>query len=256
MTIAAVVALLALDFVITRRPHEVTMREALAWSAFYIAIPVGFGVWIWTTHGHQTGLEYYTGYLVEKSLSVDNLFIFLLLLTAFAVPKELQQRVLLIGVAGALILRGIFIALDGPRLQTRLPDGRRALTPMALVIIAILGTDIVFAIDSVPAVFGITEDAYLVFATNAFALLGLRALYFVLAGALASLAHLGHGLALILAFIGVKLVLHWAHGVWTWVPEVPTLLSLGVIVAILATVTGTSLVAARKARYAALPGGR
>ncbi len=315
VTIAAVVALLALDFVITRRPHEVTMREALAWSAFYIAIPVGFGVWIWTTHGNQTGLEYYTGYLVEKSLSVDNLFIFLLLLTAFAVPKELQQRVLLIGVAGALILRGIFIALgaqliasfswafllfgavllatavkvgrdalahtdhtvdigslrsvrlirrfwpvsdtyDGPRLRTRLPDGRRALTPMALVIVAILGTDIVFAIDSVPAVFGITEDAYLVFATNAFALLGLRALYFVLAGALASLAHLGHGLALILAFIGVKLVLHWAHGVWTWVPEVPTLLSLGVIVAILATVTGTSLVAARKARYAALPGGR
>ena len=92
VTIAAVVALLALDFVITRRPHEVTMREALAWSAFYIAIPVGFGVWIWTTHGNQTGLEYYTGYLVEKSLSVDNLFIFLLLLTAFAVPKELQQR--------------------------------------------------------------------------------------------------------------------------------------------------------------------
>ncbi|OPZ52192.1 MAG: Inner membrane protein alx [bacterium ADurb.BinA028] len=316
VTIGAVVALLGIDFLLTRRPHEVGMREALAWSAFYIAIPVGFGVWLWNTHGSQTGLEYYTGYLVEKSLSVDNLFIFLLLLTAFAVPKELQQRALLIGVAGALVLRGIFIALgtqliasfswafllfgaillatavkvgrdalnhtdhavdvgslrsvrfvrrfwpvtetyDGPRLRTRLADGRKALTPMALVTIAILATDIVFAIDSVPAVFGITEDAYLVFATNAFALLGLRALYFVLAGALASLAHLSHGLALILAFIGAKLVLHWAHGVWAWVPEIPTWLSLAVIVGILATVTVTSLLAARSARskagYAALP---
>lgn len=310
VTIAAILALLALDFVITRRPHEVSMREALGWSAFYVAIPVGFGVWIWTTHGSQTGLEFATGYLVEKSLSVDNLFIFLLLLTAFAVPKELQQRVLLIGVAGALVLRGTFIALgaqliasfswafllfgavllatavkvgrdalahtdhavdvgslrtvrlirrfapvsdayDGPRLRTTLADGRRALTPMALVIAAILATDIVFAIDSVPAVFGITEDAYLVFATNAYALLGLRALYFVLAGALASLAHLGHGLALILGFIGVKLVLHWAHGIWTWVPEIPTLVSLGVIVAILGTVTTTSLITARRTRYAA-----
>ena len=122
---------------------------------------------------------------------------------------------------------------------------------MALVVTAILATDIVFAIDSVPAVFGITEDPYLVFATNAFALLGLRALYFVIAAALASLAHLGHGLALILAFIGVKLVLHWAHGVWAWVPEVPTPVSLAVVVGILATVTVTSLVTARRSRYAA-----
>ena len=111
VTIAAVVGLLALDFVITRRPHEVTMREALAWSAFYIAIPVGFGVWIWTTHGHQTGLEYYTGYLVEKSLSVDHLFIFILILSSFAVPRVLQQRALLFGIIGALVMRGIFIAL-------------------------------------------------------------------------------------------------------------------------------------------------
>lgn len=310
LTIGAVAALLAVDFLVTRRPHEVGMREALGWSAFYIAIPLGFGVWVWNAHGSQTGLEYYTGYLVEKSLSVDNLFIFLLLLTAFAVPKQVQQRVLLIGVAGALVLRGIFIALgaqliasfswafllfgavllvtavkvgrdalahtdhavdvgslrsvrlirrfwpvtdtfDGPRMRTRLADGRWALTPMALVVTAILATDIVFAIDSVPAVFGITEDPYLVFATNAFALLGLRALYFVIAAALASLAHLGHGLALILAFIGVKLILHWAHGVWAWVPEVPTLVSLAVVVGILATVTLTSLVTARRSRYAA-----
>ena len=310
LTIGAVIVLVIVDFLITRRPHEVSMKEALGWSAFYIAIPVAFGVWIWQTYGGQTGLEYYTGYLVEKSLSVDNLFVFLLLLTAFAVPRELQQRVLLIGIIGALILRGIFIALgaqlistfswafllfgavllvtavkvlrdamahedkaidigsirsvrfirrfmpvtdtyEGTRL-TVVQAGRRALTPLALVIVAILATDIVFAVDSVPAVYGITGDPYLVFATNAFALLGLRALYFVLAGALASLAHLGHGLALILAFIGVKLVLHWAHDVWPGVPTVPTLASLGVIVGILATVTVTSLLTARRQRQRGL----
>ena len=124
--------------------------------------------------------------------------------------------------------------------------GRRALTPLALVVIAILGTDVVFAVDSVPAVYGITGDPYLVFVTNAFALLGLRALYFVLEGALAKLRHLGFGLAFILAFIGVKLGLHWAHGVWSWVPSVPTLASLVVIVVALAVVTATSLIAERR----------
>ena len=304
VTIAAVALLFVVDFVITRRPHEVSMKEALGWSAFYVAIPLAFGVWIWQRHGGDRGLEYYTGYLVEKSLSVDNLFVFLLLLTAFAVPRELQQRVLLIGVAGALLLRGVFIALGAQliasfsaafllfgvvllvtavkvlrdalspddhavdigsirsvRLLRRLMPvtetyagtrltvqqaGRRALTPLALVIVAILGTDVVFAIDSVPAVYGITGDAYLVFATNAFALLGLRALYFVVEGALGSLRHLGHGLAAILAFIGVKLVLHWAHGTWAGVPEVPTLASLGVIVGILALATTTSILANRR----------
>ena len=303
LTIGLVAALLAVDFAITRKPHEVLMREALGWSAFYVAIPVAFGVWIWHTHGSQRGLEYYTGYLVEKSLSVDNLFVFLILLTAFAVPRQLQQRVLLFGVVGALVLRGLFIALgaqliaafswafllfgailaatavkvlrdaashqqevidvnglrsvkllrrlwpvtedyEGARL-TVMRDGRRWLTPMALVIAAILGTDVVFAIDSVPAVYGITGDPYLVFATNAFALLGLRALYFVIEGALASLAHLGFGLGAILAFIGVKLVLHWAHTVWVWVPEIPTLVSLAVILGILTTVILTSLAAKR-----------
>ena len=305
-TTAGVLALFVVDFLITRRPHDPSMREAVGWSAFYLAIPIAFGGWLWTRYGSQQGLEYYTGYLVEKSLSVDNLFVFIILLSAFAVPRELRQRVLLIGVAGALLLRGIFIALgaqliasfawtfllfgaillvtavkvgrdalshgdhgidvgslrsvrllrrlypvtdtyEGTRMTVR-RDGRRALTPLALVAMAILGTDIVFAIDSVPAVYGITGDPYLVFATNAFALLGLRALYFVLENALASLVHLGHGLALILAFIGVKLVLHWAHGVWPAVPEIPTLLSLGVIVGVLATVTGTSLASRRRSR--------
>ncbi|WP_299444465.1 TerC family protein [uncultured Phycicoccus sp.] len=304
ITIGAVLLLFAVDFVITRKPHEVSMKEAVGWSSFYIALPLTFGLYIWSEYGGDRGVEYYTGYLVEKSLSVDNLFVFMLLLTAFAVPKELRQRVLLIGVAGALILRGIFIAAGaqlidmfswtfllfgaillvtavkvlrdalsdgdqhvdigalrtvrllrrfrpvtddyrGPQM-TVVENGRRALTPLALVTVAILGTDVVFAVDSVPAVFGITGDAYLVFVTNAFALLGLRALYFVLEGLLGALAHLGHGLAAILAFIGVKLVLHWAHGIWEAVPVVPTLASLAVIVGILGVVTATSLVAKRR----------
>ncbi|WP_392544134.1 TerC/Alx family metal homeostasis membrane protein [Oryzobacter telluris] len=307
-TIAVVLGLFALDFVLTRKPHAVSMKEAVAWSSFYVGLPLAFGVFVWTQYGGDRGLEYYTGYLVEKSLSVDNLFVFMLLLAAFAVPDELKQRVLLIGVAGALVLRGIFIALGAQMISTfswtfllfgvvllltavkvgkdalsgndhavdigeirtvkvlrrffavseeyagtRMTvaqAGRRALTPLALVTVAILGTDIVFAVDSVPAVYGITGDPYLVFATNAFALLGLRALYFVLEGALGSLVHLGHGLAAILAFIGVKLVLHWAHDIWTWVPEVPTLASLGVIVGILVLVTCTSLVAQRRAERA------
>ena len=304
-TIAGVIALFLIDFALTRRPHTVTMREAVGWSIFYIALPTAFGVWLWTQFGGDTGLKYYTGYIVEKSLSVDNLFVFLLLLTAFAVPERLQQRVLLIGIAGALIMRGIFIALGaqlianlswafllfgaillatavkvlrdagdheekainvndlrivrfvrrfypvteeyaGSRLSLK-QGGRRVLTPMALVIVAILATDLVFAIDSVPAVYGITADPYLVFVTNAFALLGLRALYFVVAGALTALVHLGYGLAAILTLIGVKLVLHWAHGIWAWVPEIPTLWSLALIVGILALVTVTSLISRRRA---------
>ncbi|MER6593001.1 TerC/Alx family metal homeostasis membrane protein [Micromonospora purpureochromogenes] len=303
VTIVGVLVLLALDFLVTRRPHEVSMREALGWSAFYIALPLAFGAWIWSRFGSQQGVEYLTGYLVEKSLSVDNLFVFMLLLAAFAVPAALAQRVLLYGIAGALVLRAVFIALGAAALQTldfafllfglilivtavkllrdalsgheqevdinkmrsvRLlrkvmpvvddyhgtrmtirQQGRQALTPFALVVVAVLATDIVFAVDSVPAVYGITEDPYLVFATNAFALLGLRALYFVLHAALSRLVHLSYGLAIILAFIGVKLGLHWAHGIWSGVPEIPTLASLGVIIGVLIVVTVTSLRATR-----------
>ncbi len=227
----------------------------------------------------------------------------MLLLAAFAVPSVLAQRVLLYGIAGALVLRGVFIALGAAALKTldfafllfaliliatavkllrdalsgheqevdinkmrsvRLlrkvmpvvddyhgtrmtitQNGRRALTPFALVVVAVLATDIVFAVDSVPAVYGITEDPYLVFATNAFALLGLRALYFVLHAALSRLVHLSYGLAVILAFIGLKLGLHWAHGIWEGVPEIPTLASLGVIIGVLVIVTITSLRATR-----------
>ena len=299
VTLVAVVVLVAADFLLTRRPHEVSLKEAAGWSAFYVALPVAFGVWIWARYGSGRGTEFFAGYLVEKSLSVDNLFVFMLLLAAFAVPAALQQRVLLYGIVGALVLRGILIAVGaaaldafsftflvfglillatavkvfrdartghgaevdvstlrsvrllrrffpvtegyhGSRLTVR-QQGRRALTPLAVVVVAVFGTDVVFAVDSVPAVYGITDEPYLVFATNAFALLGLRALYFLLAGALSRLVHLGYGLAAILAFIGVKLVLHWAHEVWPATPEVPTAASLLVIVGILALVTFTSL---------------
>ena len=314
ITLVVVLAVIALDFVITRKPHEVAMREAVKWSVIYVALPLAFGVWVVAAHGGQLGLEYYTGYLVEKSLSVDNLFVFMLLLAAFAVPRELQQRVLLIGVAGALVLRGVFIALGAEMLQrfdwtfllfgailvatsikvlrdalggaeqevnpsdlrsvrlirkfwpvtdtyrgTRLTvreNGRRALTPLLLVVVAVMTTDIVFAVDSVPAVYGITGDPYLVFVTNAFALMGLRALYFVLAGALSRLVHLGYGLAAILAFIGAKLTLHWAHGIWPATPEVPTLASLAVIVVVLAVVTATSLWVTRRGAHTAVSDSR
>jgi TerC family integral membrane protein len=302
ITIAAVVVLLTVDFVATRKPHEVSMREAAAWSAFYVALPLAFGGYVWFRYGSDRGVEYYTGYLVEKTLSVDNLFVFMLLLTAFAVPAALQQRVLLYGIVGALVLRAVFIAAGaaalsafswvflvfglvlvltglkllrdarsghdhevdpsrlrvvraarrlfpvtddyrGTRMLTRL-DGRRALTPLALVVLGVLAADVVFAVDSVPAVYGITEDPYLVFVTNAFALLGLRALYFVVGGALSRLVHLSYGLAAILVFIGVKLGLHWAHEEWAAVPEIPTVGSLVVIIAVLALVTTTSVLAA------------
>ncbi|MDI2028268.1 TerC/Alx family metal homeostasis membrane protein [Saccharopolyspora sp. TS4A08] len=306
ISLAVLLALLALDFAITRKPHEVGMREALGWSVFYIALPLLFALLLWGWYGGGPALDFFTGYVVEKSLSVDNLFVFMLLLAGFSVPSELQQRVLLYGIVGALVLRGIFIALGAALLQAgtwaflvfglilfvtavkilrealsgaafdrdvsemrsvrllrRLMPvtddyrgaklvvseaGRRALTPLAVVVVAVFATDVVFAVDSVPAVYGITADPYLVFTTNAFALLGLRALYFVLHTALAKLVHLNHGLAIILGFIGVKLVLHWAHGIWPQVPEIPTPISLAVIVLVLAAVTLTSLRARRSAQ--------
>ena len=303
LPIGFVIALVVGDFLLTRRPHEVSTREAAWWSAFYVGIPLAFGAFIWVRFGRERGTEYLAGYVVEKSLSVDNLFVFMLLLSAFAVPAVLQQRVLLFGIVGALLLRGVFIALGAAALESFsatflifgiillvtavkvlrdaasdeqhevdtskmrsvrllkrffpvtdgyhgsrmsvMEQGRRAITPLAVVTVAVLGTDVVFAVDSVPAVYGITGDPYLVFATNAFALLGLRALYFLLAGALSRLVHLGYGLAAILAVIGIKLVLHWAHGIRPGTPEIPTLLSLALIVGILALVTITSLLSTR-----------
>ncbi len=305
MSIALLVGLLLLDFVLTRKPHAVSLPEAVGWSVFYLALPMVFGVFLWGRFGGDAALEFYTGFVVEKSLSVDNLFVFILLLAAFAVPAELAQRVLLFGIVGALVLRGVLIALGAALLEagtwaflvfgavlfltaarilreefagaarerdvsrmrsvrllrllmpvtdryrgTRLwvrADGQFALTPLTVVVFAVFATDVVIAVYSVPAVYGVTDDPYLVFATNAFALLGLRALYFVLQSALSKLVHLNYGLALILGLIGVKLLLHWVHGFWPAVPEIPTLMSLAVIALILTVVTVTSAVACRRA---------
>jgi tellurite resistance protein TerC len=294
-TVAGIVVLVTIDLWQARRPHEVGFREAATWSIVYVAAAVAFGVGLLLTAGTGPGIQFFTGYVVEKSLSIDNLFVFAVILGQFAVPARHQARVLMIGVLGALVLRAVFIVLgaaavqrytitflffgafliytgvklirshgappdmqrsravrlvrrvvpvsDEPaegRLLTR-AGGRLMATPLFLVVAAILTVDIVFALDSIPAIFGITDSAYLVFTANAFALLGLRALYFLLTGLLDRLVHLHYGLAILLGFIGTKLVLHFLHGVWSAVPEIPLPLSLAVIVGVLATTTVTSL---------------
>lgn len=288
VTVLAVLVLIALDFmVVSSKPHEVGMKEAAGWSVFYIAIAIAWGAGIWAIYGAQYGTEYYTGWLVEKALSVDNLFVFVIILGKFAVPPKYWQKILLFGIMFALIARTIFILLGAAMLEyfsftflifglllvwtavqlarhrdedpdvedskivefvqrklpftnewnngkmTMMENGRRLFTPMLLVMVAIGSTDVLFALDSIPAVYGITSEPYIVFAANAFALLGLRALFFLLNGLLDKMVYLSLGLAIILGFIGVKLILHWAHGVWSWVPEVDTLVSLAVIVVVL-----------------------
>lgn len=296
ITIGAILVLVAIDlFTVSSKPHDVMFKEAAAWSIFYIGIAVGFGVWVWNYSGSVFGTEYFAAYLVEKSLSVDNLFVFVIILAQFAVPSIYHQRILLIGVILALVLRGIFIAVGaaalaafsftfvifgailiwtgvglfkhwnedpdpnenflvrrlrksiamvdeyhGTRLFVRL-NGKRFATPMFLVMVAIASTDLLFALDSIPATFGVTSEAYLVFAANAFALLGLRALYFLLKGFLEKLIYLSLGLSLILMFIGVKLILAYLHEVFAEIPKIPTVGSLGVIAGILIVATAASL---------------
>jgi tellurite resistance protein TerC len=300
-TVGAIVALFAIDlFVAGGRAHVVRFREALGWSLFYVAVALAFGVIFGVLAGWPFGAEYFAGYMVEKSLSVDNLFMFVILMATFAVPAEHQQRVLTFGILAALLLRAIFIALGaallslfsfmfllfgllliftaiqlfrhryqdpsiednalvtaarrvlpfteryhGGRLVTRV-EGRRVLTPLFLVLLAIGSTDVMFALDSIPAVFGVTEEAFIVFAANAFALLGLRALYFLVSGLLDRLVYLSTGLSLILAFIGVKLALHYLHDVNDVFPEISIGLSLAVIVAVLAVTTMASVIKVRR----------
>jgi tellurite resistance protein TerC len=297
-TIGLVVVLLVIDLVLSGiRPHRVGFREATAWSVFYVAVAVAFGVWFGMTYGGDAGTQFFAGYIVEKSLSVDNLFVFVIIMTTFAVPEEHQHKVLTFGIVLALIMRAIFIALgatllslfsfmflvfgllliytavqlfrhrnedpdvednavvrgarrvlpitteyvDG-RITTKV-DGRRVLTPLFVVLIAIGSIDLLFALDSIPAVFGVTAEPYIVFVANAFALLGLRALFFLVKGLLDRLVYLSTGLSIILAFIGVKLILHWAHeDVSQAVPEISTPVSLVVIVAVLVVVTVASLI--------------
>ncbi|MFC7344803.1 TerC/Alx family metal homeostasis membrane protein [Saccharopolyspora griseoalba] len=301
VTVALVVLLLAVDLVLAAiRPHRVGFGEATAWSVFYIAVAVLFGVWFAMSYGGDLGTEYFTGYIVEKSLSVDNLFVFVIIMSTFAVPEEHQHKVLTFGIVLALIMRVIFILIgaallslfsfvfllfgllliytavqlfrhrdEDPDVEDNLlvkgarrvlpisddyiggklfarEQGRRVATPLFVVLVAIGGIDLLFALDSIPAVFGVTSEPFIVFAANAFALLGLRALFFLVKGLLDRLVYLSSGLALILAFIGVKLVLHWLHvDIDPRVPEIPTMLSLAVIVGVLVIVTVASLIKTR-----------
>jgi tellurite resistance protein TerC len=275
-TLVAIGCLIAFDLWQSRRnPHVVGLREAAGWSLFYVAVAVLFGVVFGLIAGWSAGAQYFAGYVVERSLSIDNLFVFVIIMSTFAVPAEQQARLLMIGIVGALALRTVFIALGAALLDafsfTYLLFGivltvtavqlfrhrdadpsiednvvvaaarRRGLTPMLLALLAIATTDIVFALDSIPAVFGITRHAYIVFAANAFALLGLRALYFLVSGLLDRLVYLSSGLAVVLGFIGVKLVLEFFHLHDHRVPEISTGLSLGVIAIVLAITTLASL---------------
>lgn len=301
ITIGVILGLLAIDLLQAwLRPHKVGFKEATAWSLFYIGVAIAFGVVFGLTQGWTFGTEYFAGYIVEKSLSVDNLFVFVIIMTTFAVPEKHQNKVLVFGILLALIMRAIFILLgatllnlfsfmflvfgllliytavqlyrhrdeepdiednavvkgarklfpvsdeyDGGKLFTKI-NGKRLATPLFLVLVAIGGIDLLFALDSIPAVFGVTEEPYIVFAANAFALLGLRALFFLVKGLLDRLVYLSAGLAIILGFIGVKLILHWAHeDISTSVPEISTPISLGVIIVVLAVVTVASLIKTR-----------
>ncbi len=300
LTIGLILALLALDLgLAAARPHVVKFREAVISSVLYIAVALAFGLVFMAQVGRELGAQYFAGYIVEKSLSIDNLFVFVIIMSTFAVPAIYQQKILIFGILLALIFRAIFIVLGaallklfafmflifglilvvtavqlfrhrnvdsdvqdnplvrlarraltvtpdyvGGRMFTRI-DGRRAVTPLFIVLLAIGSTDLLFALDSIPAIFGITDEAYIVFAANAFALLGLRPLYFLVQGLLDKLVYLSTGLALILAFIGVKLVLHWGHGINDRVPEISTNLSLTLIAITLTVTTIASLAKVR-----------
>lgn len=315
ITIAGIVGMLVFDFVgHVRTPHAPSLREAATWSAVYVGIAVVFGLAVFAFAGPQYGGEYFAGYITEKSLSVDNLFVFVLIMASFGVPRVLQQKVLLFGITFALVLRTVFILVGAAaienfswvfylfgailiytawvqarsgghnadedysenavlrltrrllpttdeyhsdRMTVRL-QGKRYITPLAIALIAIGSADIIFAVDSIPAIFGLTQETYLVFAANAFSLLGLRQLFFLIDGLLDRLVYLAYGLAAILAFIGAKLVIHALHTNElpfvnggehvTAVPEIPTWLSLAVILVTLVVTTVASLRHDRKVR--------
>ncbi|MGY1770984.1 TerC family protein [Blastococcus sp. SYSU D00813] len=286
-----IVVMLAVDLFAHRRAHVIAVREAALWSAAWVAIGVGFGAWVWWAHGAESGQQYFAGYLIEKSLAVDNVFVWAIVFTFFAVPREYQHRVLFLGVLGALVLRGLFIAggsaliagfgavlylfaafllwtgwrmlrrrdehIDPRRSRTLrlfrryvpMTDayhgqrflvrraGRVLATPLLAVLVLVEVTDVVFAVDSIPAIFAVTDEPFLVFTANAFALLGLRAMYFLLADLIHRFVYLKVGLALVLMWVGVKMLLKID------VYYVPTTVSLAVI----ATILGVSVVASLRA---------
>jgi tellurite resistance protein TerC len=297
LTVGAILLLVVVDLLtVSAKPHEVKFKEAASWSIFYIGLAIAFGIWVWNQYGSQMGTEFFAAYLVEKSLSVDNLFVFVIILAQFAVPGIYHQRILLFGVILALVLRTIFIAVGAAALAafaftfvifgailiwtgvglfkhwdedpspadnklvkvmrkriamvdefhgTKLfirQNGKRYATPMFMVMVAIASTDLLFALDSIPATFGVTSETFLVFSANAFALLGLRALYFLVKGLLDRLVYLSLGLSIILMFIGVKLIMTYLHEEFTSIPKIPTSVSLAVIGTILVIATVASLV--------------
>ena len=315
-TLVVLTAILLIDLVIIgRRPHEPSFRESALWVTFYVALAVIFGAGLSLATDLTVAGEFFTGWLTEYSLSVDNLFVFVIIMSRFGVPRQYQQKVLLIGITLALVMRGAFIAagaalisrfswvfyifggfliytainffrqgepeegefkenvlirwsrralpvsrdFSGTRITVRV-DGRRLFTPMLIVLIAIGTTDLVFALDSIPAIFGITQEAYLVFTANVFALMGLRQLYFMLGGLLDRLVYLNVGLAVVLGFIGVKLVLEaladnhlpFLNGGEPigWAPHIPIWLSLAVIIGTLGVATVASLIKASRERRA------
>ena len=306
---------------IIKRPHIPSAKESTLWVVFYVVLALIFAALMWFFAGGEYAGQFVAGWLTEYSLSIDNLFVFVLIMSQFSVPRQLQQRVLMVGIIIALILRGIFILLgaaiieqfiwvffifgafliwtawkqafpgadheddikkesfvvrllrrtidisddyDGSKLRT-VVNGKRIWTPMIIVFAAIGVTDLLFALDSIPAIFGITQNAFIVFTANIFALMGLRQLYFLLGGLLDRLRYLHYGIAFILAFIGVKLIFHAMHENELpfinggqhieWVPDISTWMSLGVIVASMVVATVASLVAsARDDRKAAAAG--
>ena len=303
LTILGLSLLIGADFFIGRKPHDVSIKEAGTWTVVWIALAGLFGLGLWFFGNGQASQEFFAGFITEKSLSVDNLFVFVLIMAKFAVPTQYQQRVLLVGVLIALVLRAIFIAAGAAILAsfawvfylfgafliwtawkliqearageedeefeenkllkaaerrfgvadryhgTKLwiqENGKRVMTPMLVVMLAIGTTDVLFALDSIPAIFGLTQDPYIVFTANAFALMGLRQLYFLIGGLLKKLVHLSYGLSVILGFIGVKLVLHALHENGVHVPEISIPVSLGVICGVLVITTITSLMATKK----------
>ncbi|MEU8402816.1 TerC family protein [Nonomuraea sp. NPDC048892] len=302
--IGALLLVIAVDLWIVDRgeAREFSMRQAGYWVTFYVALAAAFAVLLWNTSGADRAGEFVAGYITEYSLSVDNLFIFFIIMSRFAVPKMYQHKVLLVGILLALVMRGAFIALGaaalerfswlfyvfgaflvytavnlvrqhlkgeeeefnenvllrwvrrafpttegyvGSKVTVRI-DGRRMVTPMLIVMVAIGSTDLLFALDSIPAIFGLTKDPFIVFTANAFALMGLRQLYFLLGGLLQRLVYISYGLAFILGFIGVKLVLEALHSSHvSWAPEIPIWVSLSVIGATMVITTVASLIKAR-----------
>ncbi len=307
LTIGVTTVVLLFDVVVIgRRPHEPSNKEVGIALGVFVGMAVAFGIGVWAFSGHQYGTEFFAGWLTEYSLSVDNLFIFLIIMNKFGVPKPLQQSALLVGIVLALIMRGIFIAVGaaainnfswifylfglflvwtawklakegaededefeenrliklierkfpatsewhGTKLMS-MENGKRVITPMFIVIVALGTTDLLFALDSIPAIYGLTEEPFLVLTANIFALMGLRQLYFLIGGLLERLIYLSYGLALLLGFIGVKLILHALHENELpfvngghhvgWAPEIPIWLSLTVIIGILVVTTVLSL---------------